>query len=294
MTMQIDVQIVNAFVDGEAGGNPAGVVMDADNLEQSQKQAIAAALGLSETAFVSSSEKAGFKLEFFTPSRQIAHCGHATIATFSLLRQLGRVGEGWTSKETIDGNRDILIAGDMAFMQQLAPRYRDIDGDSALFQEVLAALRIDAQQLMPEVLPSVVNTGNGFLIVPLRDEATVAGLKPDQASIERLSEQLDLIGFYVFSSQVRVAGRDAGARMFAPRYGIEEEAATGMAAGPLACFLRDRLGLTASRLLIEQGRLMPEPSPSLITVDLQMGGAGIEGLMAGGTAQVMRSTAVRL
>jgi PhzF family phenazine biosynthesis protein len=294
MTMQIDVQIVNAFVDGEAGGNPAGVVMDADNLEQSQKQAIAAALGLSETAFVSSSEKAGFKLEFFTPSRQIAHCGHATIATFSLLRQLGRVGEGWTSKETIDGNRDILIAGDMAFMQQLAPRYRDIDADSALFQEVLAALRIDAQQLMPEVLPSVVNTGNGFLIVPLRDEATVAGLKPDQASIERLSEQLDLIGFYVFSSQVRVAGRDAGARMFAPRYGIEEEAATGMAAGPLACFLRDRLGLTASRLLIEQGRLMPEPSPSLITVDLQMGGAGIEGLMAGGTAQVMRSTAVRL
>jgi PhzF family phenazine biosynthesis protein len=294
MTMQIDVQIVNAFVDGEAGGNPAGVVMDADNLEQSQKQAIAAALGLSETAFVSSSEKAGFKLEFFTPSRQIAHCGHATIATFSLLRQLGRVGEGWTSKETIDGNRDILIAGDMAFMQQLAPRYRDIDGDSALFQEVLAALRIDAQQLMPEVLPSVVNTGNGFLIVPLRDEATVAGLKPDQASIERLSEQLDLIGFFVFSSQVRVAGRDAGARMFAPRYGIEEEAATGMAAGPLACFLRYRLGLTASRLLIEQGRLMPEPSPSLITVDLQMGGAGIEGLMAGGTAQVMRSTAVRL
>ena len=292
--MQIDVQIVNAFVDGEAGGNPAGVVLDADNLEQSQKLAIAAALGLSETAFVSGSDQAAFKLEFFTPSRQIAHCGHATIATFSLLRQLGRVGEGWTSKETVDGNRDILIAGEMAFMQQLAPRYRDIDADSTLYQELLAALRIDAQQLMPEVLPSVVNTGNGFLIVPLRDEATLAGLKPDQALIERLSEQLDLIGFYVFSSQVRVAGRDAGARMFAPRYGIEEEAATGMAAGPLACFLRDRLGLTASRLLIEQGWLMPAPSPSLITVDLQIGEAGIERLMAGGTAHVMRSTHVRL
>jgi PhzF family phenazine biosynthesis protein len=292
--MQIEVQIVNAFVDGEAGGNPAGVVLDADNLEQSQKLAIAAAVGLSETAFVSGSEKAAFKLEFFTPSRQIAHCGHATIATFSLLRQLGRVGEGWTSKETIDGNRDILIAGEMAFMQQLAPRYQDIDADSALYQEILAALRIDAQQLMPEVLPSVVNTGNGFLVVPLRDEAAVAGLKPDQALIERLSEQLDLIGFYVFSSQVRATGRDAGARMFAPRYGIEEEAATGMAAGPLACFLRDRLGLTASRLLIEQGWLMPAPSPSLITVDLQIGEAGIERLMAGGTAHVMRSTHVRL
>jgi hypothetical protein len=62
----------------------------------------------------------------------------------------------------------------------------------------------------------------------------------------------------------------------------------------LACFLRDRLGLTASRLLIEQGWLMPAPSPSLITVDLQIGEAGIERLMAGGTAHVMRSTHVRL
>jgi PhzF family phenazine biosynthesis protein len=97
----MQVRVVNAFVDGERGGNPAGVVLQADALSAAQKQAIAAQVGLSETAFVSCSQSAAFKLEFFTPTRQIAHCGHATVAAFSLLRQLGLVGEGWSNKETI-------------------------------------------------------------------------------------------------------------------------------------------------------------------------------------------------
>jgi PhzF family phenazine biosynthesis protein len=65
--MKIDVQVVNAFIEGGQGGNPAGVVLDADHLTASQKQQIAAGVGLSETAFVSSSTAADFKLEFYTP-----------------------------------------------------------------------------------------------------------------------------------------------------------------------------------------------------------------------------------
>jgi PhzF family phenazine biosynthesis protein len=92
--MDIQVQIVNAFTDNDLGGNPAGVVLDADELNAQQKISIAAKVGLSETAFVSSSNSAAYKLDFFTPTRQIAHCGHATIATFSYLRQLNRIKEG--------------------------------------------------------------------------------------------------------------------------------------------------------------------------------------------------------
>ena len=54
--MEIEIQIINAFTDGESGGNPAGVVLDADKLSVSQKLKIAAKVGLSETAFVSSSK----------------------------------------------------------------------------------------------------------------------------------------------------------------------------------------------------------------------------------------------
>ena len=65
--MEIEIQIINAFTDGESGGNPAGVVLDADKISVRHKLKIAAKVGLSETAFVSSSKSADFKLEFFTP-----------------------------------------------------------------------------------------------------------------------------------------------------------------------------------------------------------------------------------
>lgn len=292
--MQVTVRIVNAFVDGEQGGNPAGVVLQADTLDASQKQAIAAQVGLSETAFVSSSQSAAFKLEFFTPTRQIAHCGHATVATFSLLRQLGQVGEGWTSKETLDGDRDILLHGDMAFMEQRAPDYLDLRDKPQLLADLLAALGTDPGQLLPGVWPTRVTTGGAFVVVPLLDETVVHALQPDQAALLRLSERLDLIGVYAFSPQTRQPGRAAGARMFAPRYGIAEESATGMAAGPLACFLHDRLQVPGTRLLIEQGYLMQPPSPSVITVDLQLAEGRIERLLAGGKALLMHELTLDL
>jgi len=65
--MLVDVQIVNAFIDGATGGNPAGVVVDANILTAAQKLKVAQQVGLSETAFVSASGSATIKLEFFTP-----------------------------------------------------------------------------------------------------------------------------------------------------------------------------------------------------------------------------------
>ena len=292
--MYIDVQIVNAFIDGETGGNPAGVVVDANILTADQKLKVAQQVGLSETAFVSASDTATIKLEFFTPTRQIPHCGHATIATFSLLRQLGVVGEGHLSKETIDGNRDILVEGEMAFMEQRAPRYTPVAVTSELGSRVIASLGITQAQLLGGVAPLVVNTGNAFLLVGLSDERSVAELRPHLNLVESLSDELDLIGYYVFSTTTKVQGRHAGARMFAPRFGISEEAGTGMAAGPLACLLHDYLGIEDREILIEQGWLMQPPSPSVIKVVLEIAGGKISRLMAGGHARTISSLRVEV
>ena len=292
--MHIEVQIVNAFIDGATGGNPAGVVVDANALTAAQKLKVAQRVGLSETAFVSASDIATIKLEFFTPTRQIAHCGHATIATFSLLRQLGLVGSGHLSKETIDGNRDILVEGEMAFMEQLAPRYTQVAVTSELGNRVLASLGLTQTQLLNGVDPYIVNTGNAFLLVPLPDELSVAELRPRLHLVESLSDELDLIGYYVFSTMTKVQASHAGARMFAPRFGIPEEPATGMAAGPLACFLHDHLGVEGRELLIEQGWLMQPPSPSVIKVVLDVVDGKISRLMAGGAARAVSSLRVEV
>jgi PhzF family phenazine biosynthesis protein len=285
--MRVSVEIVNAFIDGETGGNPAGVVLDADNLSTQQKLNVAQNVGLSETAFVSRSEVATIKLEFFTPERQIAHCGHATIATFSRLSELGLVNNGRMSKETIDGTREIIVDGDMAYMEQRAPRYSQV----ANLEEVRASLRLSNVSL--ESI-SIVNTGNSFLLIPLDGATSVSEIRPDQALVKKISDQYDLIGYYVFTTETSLPGRHAGARMFAPRYGIDEESATGMAAGPLACFLHDRLGIDAETILVEQGRLMQPPSPSIISVTLRLSDGAIASLMAGGKGRSTRAMEVEV
>lgn len=279
--MKIEVPIVSAFVDGNPGGNPAGVVLHAERFSSEQKQRIAAAIGLSETAFVSPSDSADIKLEFFTPTQQIAHCGHATIATFSYLRQNGLLARDQSSKETIDGCRSINMEGDSAYMEQKAPRYEPLN--NADIQLTLQALGITSADLIAGAKPTLVNTGNSFVVIGIRDVDTIKGLQPDLALIEKLSDALDLIGFYVFSFDGVGSGRDAGARMFGPRYGIREESATGMAAGPLACYLREYLGIDKDEFIVEQGRWMSPPSPSVINVRLHIDDTGkIESLFAGG------------
>ena len=299
-TKTVPVQIVNAFVKNDQGGNPAGVVLDADQYSDAQKLLIAQKVWLSETAFVSKSETCGIKLDFFTPTKRIAHCGHATIATFSYLAALERFGDGETSKETVDGPRKIILDHGMAYMEQLAPTYTPASkwaDQGVTLCDVLQSLAITSDDLDDRARPVLVNTGNNFIVIAVKDQATLANITPDQDAINAISEKLDLIGYYIFTTETGGAGDagiDATTRMFAPRYGITEEAATGMAAGPLACVLHDLLDIKKDSFLIAQGEFMAEPSPSQIKVTLELKDDRITGLLAGGQGKVMKNLEIAL
>lgn len=288
---QVEVKIINAFTDGSTGGNPAGVVFNADKLSSEQKLLIARKVGLSETAFVSQSDIADFRLDFFTPARQIAHCGHATIAVFSWLMKNGMIKSARSSKETIDGRREILLQGDQAYMEQKAPVYKDI---SPQHDAILQSLGLSGNDILPGAPISLVNTGNSFAIIPVANEEVLKNLKTDFDLITRISKAFDLVGYYVFCPGTAGSRADANARMFAPAYGIEEESGTGMAAGPLACYLYDVIGIKKEQYIIQQGRFMKSPSPSLINVNLSLDNGRIVGLMAGGNGIVMNSLWVPL
>ena len=292
MSTSVSVAIVNAFVDGSVGGNPAGVVLNADALTSPQKLAIAREVGLSETSFVSRSDCAAFKLEFFTPTRQIPHCGHATIATFSFLRERGLVGSGTTSKETIDGIRKIEIDSELVFMEQRAPKYTELTSEQ--IASVLASLGAASDMLVRDLPPCIVDTGNPFLLVPLAKESDLAALRPDFPGIAAINEELGIVGYHVFARKPAGSERQATARMFAPLYGIDEEAATGMAAGPLACYLFDRANERETTMLIEQGVFMQQPSPSLLTARLELKAGKIARLFVGGRAKVMSERLVNV
>ena len=77
---------VDAFADRPFTGNPAAVVPLDEWLPDDVMQAIAEENNLSETAFtVPTSGDADYELRWFTPTTEVALCGHATLASGHVL-----------------------------------------------------------------------------------------------------------------------------------------------------------------------------------------------------------------
>lgn len=286
--MKIELNIINSFSIHGTGGNPAGVVLDADQLTTAQKRKIALEAKLSETAFVSASAIADFKLDFFTPTKQIPHCGHATIATFSYLKSLNRISSNKSSKETIDGTRKIYFVGDEAYMEQRGATFTSPPD----VPNILKSIGLFESDLISNRHPVIGNTGNSFVLIGINNEKKLGQLSPDVNKISEITESLNCVGYYVFA--LADNGFDAQTRMFAPGYGINEESATGMAAGPLGCLLFDSGTVQRSALVIGQGKFMTPPSASKINVNLQIEENKVKTLTAGGTAYVASTRIIQI
>jgi trans-2,3-dihydro-3-hydroxyanthranilate isomerase len=135
-------------------------------------------------------------------------------------------------------------------------------------EAVAAAIGLAARDLLPGFPVQRVSCGNPFLLVPLRDAATVDRALSDAGAFRRLRERpgLDLpIFLFAFTPPAAVHSR-----MFAPEFGIVEDPATGSASGPLGCYLLEH-GLVrdeaAQRIISMQGVAMGRPSRLHIAVD---------------------------
>ncbi|MGD0473062.1 MAG: PhzF family phenazine biosynthesis protein [Candidatus Velthaea sp.] len=282
MSSSVIAEVVAAFVDERDGGNLAGVVLDRSDLSETQMQSIAAQLGYSETAFISELHD-GFRFDVFTPKVRVPDCGHATVAAFGLLAQRGRFSNS-TIKHTIAGPRVIRFEGDgRVFMQQLPARYAP--GPDP--RTIAASLGLSEATAFVSS-PTIARHDTAFLLVPLPHTGMLAAVVPNMRAIEAISQTADVAGYYVFAPADDPTF-DATIRMFAPRVGIPEESATGMAAGLLAAFLHDCAGRTTDRFTFDQGTFMHPPSPSRLSAILGLENNAIADVWVGGHAR-MRST----
>ena len=251
--MSEKLYIVNAFTANGENGNPAGVMLDADGLDESKMLAVAAEVGLSETAFVSQSDHATRKVRFFTPTTEVDLCGHATIATWSLLHKLGGLSAGTYTQETKAGRLKVAIQSDgLVFMEQTSAAFFD-EIEPA---EVAGMLGIEAHDFHTSLRPQIVSTGIKDLLIPTINKSVLARLHPNLDAIADFSRAHDISGFHVFAL---LEGKQslAGARNFAPADGIPEECATGTSNGALLCYLKNKGALpNGTTHRIEQGEAM--------------------------------------
>lgn len=158
----IDVLRYAAFTDHPAGGNPAGVVLDAAGLDAPTMQAIAAKVGYSETAFLTSASKSGreFNVRYFAPSIEVPFCGHATIASGVALGE--RLGVGRFVLHTRAGAVPVDVTADdqgqfSATLTSVEPQLADLE--SADLTALVGALRWSAADLDTELPPKVAFAG---------------------------------------------------------------------------------------------------------------------------------------
>lgn len=277
-TKMIDVYQINSFAKVTGGGNPAAVVLHADSFSKERMLTIAQEIGFSETAFVMKSYKADIKVRYFTPVREVDLCGHATIAVFSLLRDLGILKKGLYKLETSNEILGIDISDDNVMMEMSKPRFYEFADP----KEVADSLNIGVEDLITENLPQFVSTGLKDLIIPIRSKAILDQLIPDFDKIIELSERYGAEGYHLFTLNNNEI--TAYTRNFAPTLGIMEESATGTASGALAAYLYKYDLMHKGELesvVFQQGEVMGRPS--VINVKLEAEDGEIIRIQVGGS-----------
>ncbi|MFB6808075.1 PhzF family phenazine biosynthesis isomerase [Streptomyces sp. NPDC056387] len=273
-----DVLRYTAFSEDPAGGNPAGVVLDAGGLDDSRMLEIAAGLGYSETAFLTAPPEGlggepgrAFTLRFFSPKAEVSFCGHATVATAVALAE--RIGPGElvfaTPAGTVPVSVTVTDTGLRAVLTSVEPHVEDVH--PADLAEALAALDWPAADLDPAVPPRIAYAGNRHLVLGAGTRARLADLAYDFPRLEALMRRLDL-------TTVQLVHR-AGPALFDvrdpfPVGGVVEDPATGAAAAAFGAYARE-LGLVPADavLTLRQGEDMGRPG--VLTVELRAGDARV-------------------
>lgn len=264
---------MSAFYKESHGRNKAGVVIKADGLTSSEMQDIAKKVGYSETAFVLKSVKADFKLRFFTPKNEVDLCGHATIATFTLLRDLGMIKQGLYTQETNNGILKIDVKEDSVYMQQFKPLY------GQLVDKIDLLSCFKNLKLNNSFHPQVISTGMKEIFIAVKNKDVLNLLEPNFDEIKKVSKKYQSIGIHAFALDDE---NDAIGRNFAPIVRINEESATGTSNGALACFLA-KYNLLKANYVFGQGYSMNQPSE--IIVNLLFSDKEIDEVWVGGKAK---------
>lgn len=273
----IKVYVASAFSKDEKGGNKAGVLINDYNLTVKQKMKIAEILGYSETAFISKSDKADFKLEYFTPVEEVPLCGHATIATFVVLNNLRKLSKSSYKIETKSGILNIKIDKELILMQQNLPKYYEIIDKNELEK------CIDINMINREYPIQIVSTGLKDILVPIDNGESLRKMKPNFEEMKKISKEKDVIGMHMFTLN-NDEELTAICRNFAPLYGINEESATGTSNCALACYLF-KCGIKKNKYVFEQGYELNNPSQ--IIVFLEEDNNQVSNVLVGGKGYIV-------
>ncbi len=287
---------VDAFTDQPFTGNPAGVVLGADQLDDTEMQAIARELNNGDSAFVlpPASDAEDLHVRFFTPRKEAPFVGHATLAVHAVLQQIepralrrqgGRTGV--VEIRAMDGAHAI---------SQPAPPLGRTPSASEI-DDVLGLLDLSRAQLDPACPPRIAGAASTRLLVGLRNSAALDAAKPSLQALAAMSPRIGAQGYFLFVRGGDAAHLTTDSRMFCPALGIDEDPVSGNAHAMLGVHLRE-LGLLpgqngSARFSGRQGRHVGRPGQVDVEVTLSNDGRAVAATISG-RARIVFEAELRL
>ena len=267
--------VADVFTDTALTGNQLAVFTDARDLDSLTMQALAKEMAFSETVFVlrPNAEDADVRIRIFTPENELPFAGHPTLgAAFVLGGPLQKIvlrietGAGVVPVE-LEREGPKIVFG---WMDQPIPPWESFERVDELF----AALGVTKSGLPVELY----HLGPTHLYVELDSPEAVAALSPDFAALGRVTGA----GVNCFAR----TSEGWKTRMFAPSHGVNEDAATGSAAGPLAIHLA-RHGRIQFGQEIEITQGVEIGRPSKLYAQVEGSGDRIDRVRVGGSAVIV-------
>ncbi|MDR4954509.1 PhzF family isomerase [Chryseobacterium sp. ES2] len=241
---EVIVYQIDSFTKEKFKGNPAGVVLNAENMTSEEMQLIARELNNSETAFVftsdSQEENFDYNVRYFTPTTEVPSCGHATIAALYAKAQEEQLDSCTIRIKTQIGilpiyierkNNDYLITMTQGSFE-LSPVF-----DVQATQKIVQALGFTIDDLDEKCPVQIASTGHSKVMIGIKSNITLNQLTPDLSALAKLSKEIGCNGYFVFTFDTDEKDILTNGRMFAPAIGISEDPVTGNANGPLGGYL---------------------------------------------------------
>ncbi|GAG55076.1 unnamed protein product, partial [marine sediment metagenome] len=234
----------SVFVDSRYpfGGNQLATFWHTDAndaISTVEMQSIALELNFSETTFIEKTEMSdcSFKVRIFTPVSEIPFAGHPTLGTSFVLKHKKLINSSLKDTTIELGVGPIHVEYlDTNFiqMEQPSPKFGDTIDNLSLITDTIGLTPKDVVQDYPI---QAVSTGFPFLVVPLRNLATVKRAVPNSQKIINDLKDFASQEILIFSTESVHEDSHIHARMFAPGAGVLEDPATGSAIGPLGAYL---------------------------------------------------------
>jgi trans-2,3-dihydro-3-hydroxyanthranilate isomerase len=273
--------LLDVFTENPLEGNQLAVFTDARGFSGEDMQRLARELRLSETVFALAAESEGdIAIRIFTPAAELPFAGHPVLGTAILLASALQRDE--VTLETGMGavvvrvrrEEDLVVSG---WMRQPVPGWALYEGAP----ELLEALGVAGSGLPVEVY----DNGPRHVFVELASVAAVSALRPDMRALAALGD--------LCTSCFAGGGRHWRTRMFAPALGVDEDPATGSAAGPLALHL-SRHGRIAFGDEIEIAQGVEIDRPSLLYAFASGSAERVASVEVGGSAVLVAAGEFRL